>query len=130
MGSAVKHELSGDVRVPPRSTGRRYEAVLRLSEALSQCREPEDLTKVLSDQLREFLEFLQFYIIVYKAHSTEVEWAVVGREKSLVAAYADVPVQQRPSWQAYSTQEPFHIHDWNTDERVPARLREGIAAQG
>jgi formate hydrogenlyase transcriptional activator len=104
--------------------------VLCLSEALSQCREPEDLSKILSEQLREFLEFLQFYIIVYKENSTEVEWAVVGREKSLVAAYADVPVQQRPSWQAYTAQEPFHIHDWNTDERVPARLKEGIAAQG
>jgi formate hydrogenlyase transcriptional activator len=130
MESPRKHEISGDVRVRPRSTGRRYEAVLRLSEALSQCREPEDLTTILSDQLHEFLEFLQFYIIVYKAHSTEVEWAVVGREKSLVAAYANVPVQQRPSWQAYTTQEPFHIRDWNTDERVPARLKEGIAAQG
>jgi formate hydrogenlyase transcriptional activator len=104
--------------------------VLCLSEALSQCREPEDLSKILSEQLREFLEFLQFYIIVYKENSTEVEWAVVGREKSLVAAYADVPVQQRPSWQAYTAQEPFHIHDWSTDERVPARLKEGIAAQG
>ncbi|MGC2608136.1 MAG: sigma 54-interacting transcriptional regulator, partial [Silvibacterium sp.] len=122
--------ISGDVSVLPRSTGRRYEAVLRLSEALSACREPEDLTKILSDQLRELLEFLQFYIIVYKENSTEVEWAVVGREKNLMAAYADVPVQQRPSWQAYTTQEPFHIHDWNTDERVPARLKEGIAAQG
>ncbi len=130
MESPPKHEIRRDVRVPLRSTGRRYEAVLRLSEALSECREPEDLTKILSDQLREFLEFLQFYMIVYKAHSTEVEWAVVGREKSLVAAYADVPVQQRPSWQAYTTQEPFHIHDWNTDERVPARLKQGIAAQG
>ncbi|MGC2546332.1 MAG: sigma 54-interacting transcriptional regulator [Silvibacterium sp.] len=130
MGSPSKYEISGDVSVLPRSTGRRYEAVLRLSEALSACREPEDLTKILSDQLRELLEFLQFYIIVYKENSTEVEWAVVGREKNLMAAYADVPVQQRPSWQAYTTQEPFHIHDWNTDERVPARLKEGIAAQG
>jgi formate hydrogenlyase transcriptional activator len=130
MGSPSKCEISGDISVLPRSTGRRYEAVLRLSEALSQCREPEDLTKILSDQLREFLEFLQFYIIVYKENSPEVEWAVVGREKSLVAGYADVPVEQRPSWQAYTTQEPFHIHDWNTDERVPARLKEGIAAQG
>ncbi len=130
MGSSTKSEISGDVSILPRSTGRRYEAVLRLSEALSQCLEPEDLTRILSDRLREFLEFLQFYIIVYKENSTEVEWAVVGREKSLVAAYADVPVQQRPSWQAYTTQEPFHIHDWNTDERVPARLKEGIAAQG
>ena len=114
----------------PRGTGRRYEAVLRLSETLFLCRDPDDLTKILSDELREFLEFLQFYIVVYKENSSEIEWAVVGQEKSLVAGYADVPVGQRPSWQAYATQEPFHIREWNTDERVPARLREGIAAQG
>jgi len=94
------------------------------------CTEPEDLTKILSEQLREFLDFLQFYIIVYKEKSSEVEWAVVGREKSLMAAYADVPVEQRPSWQAYTTQEPFHIHDWSTDARVPTRLKQGIAAHG
>jgi PAS domain S-box-containing protein len=125
-----KHEMAGNAYILSRSEGRHYEAVLRLSEALSVCPEPEDLTKILSEQLREFLAFLQFYIIVYKEDSTEVEWAVVGREKSLVAAYADVPVEQRPSWQAYTTQEPFYIRDWSTDERVPARLKQGIAAQG
>jgi formate hydrogenlyase transcriptional activator len=131
MGSPSKCETGGDVSVQPWGTGRRYEAVLRLSEALSQCLEPEDLTKILSDKLREFLDFLQFYIIVYKQNSTEVEWAVVGREKNLVVAgYVDMPVEQRPSWQAYVTQEPFHIHDWNSDERIPARLKEGIAALG
>ena len=31
--------------------------------------------------MRDFLEFLQFYIIVYKENSTEVEWAVVGQGK-------------------------------------------------
>src|ERR1700752_2522209 len=122
--------MAEDTYILSRSDGRRYEAVLRLSEALSVCAEPEDLTKILSEQLREFLAFLQFYIVVYKENSTEVEWAVVGREKSLVAAYADVPVEQRPSWRAYTTQEPFHINDWSTDERVPARLKQGIAAQG
>ena len=122
--------MTGEVDILSRSDGRRYEAVLRLSEALSLCPEPEDLTKVLSEQLREFLAFLQFYIIVYKEKSSEVEWAVVGREKSLMAAYADVPVEQGPSGQAYSTQEPFHIRDCSTDERVPARLKQGIAAQG
>jgi formate hydrogenlyase transcriptional activator len=55
---------------------------------------------------------------------------VVGREKSLVSAYADVPVQQRPSWQAYTTQEPIYIRDWNTDHRVPIRFKQGIVAQG
>src|SRR6201987_2623928 len=122
--------MGGNVYIPTRSDGRRYEAVLRLSEALSVCTEPEDLTKILSEQLREFLDFLQFYIVVYKEKSSEVEWAVVGREKSLMAAYADVPIEQRPSWQAYTTQEPFHIHDWSTDARVPARPKQGIAAHG
>ena len=122
--------MAEDIYALSRDDGRRYEAVLRLSEALSLCSEPEDLTKILSEQLREFLAFLQFYIIVYKEKSSEIEWAVVGREKSLVAAYADVPVEQRPSWKAYTTQEPFHIRDWSTDERVPARLKQGIGAQG
>jgi hypothetical protein len=36
---------------------------------------------------------LQFYIVVYKENSDEVEWAVVGREKSLIAGYANVPVE-------------------------------------
>ena len=122
--------MSVQASIPQRTDGRRYEAVLRLSEALSLCQEPEDLTKILSEQLREFLDFLQFYIVVYKENSTEVEWAVVGREKNLVSAYADVPVQQRPSWQAYSRQEPIYIREWNTDEGVPSRLKQGIAAQG
>jgi formate hydrogenlyase transcriptional activator len=122
--------MGTDFLKPVANSARRYEALLRLSEALSVCREPEELTKTLSEQLGKFLDFFQFYIIVYKENSTEVEWAVLGSEKSLISAYADVPVQQRPSWRTYVAQEPFHIADWETDERVPARLKEGIAAQG
>src|ERR1700724_31726 len=96
---------------PAQIAGRRYEAVLRLSEALSQCREPEELTRILAEELREFLTFLQFYIVLYTENSDEVEWAVVEREKKIAATYADVPVQERPSWHAYKTQEPFHIRD-------------------
>jgi hypothetical protein len=107
---------SGANGIPRRSDGGRYEAVLRLSEALSSCREPEELTKILSEQMGAFLGLLQFYTIVYTENSTEVEWAFLRGEKSLISVYADVPVQQRPSWQAYSTQTPFHISDWNANE--------------
>ncbi|HTA44103.1 MAG TPA: sigma 54-interacting transcriptional regulator [Bryobacteraceae bacterium] len=130
MGVLLKHEISPETSIRERGEGRRYEALLRISEALAACRDPEDLTRILSEQLREFLDFFQFYIIVYKENSTEVEWAVVGSEKSLISAYANVPVQERPSWKAYATQEPFHIADWDADERVPARLKQGIAGQG
>jgi GAF domain-containing protein len=129
-GFIPKREMSPEISIRTSDTGQRYEALLRISEALSACREPEDLTSILSDYLREFLDFFQFYILVYKENSSEVEWAVVGSEKSLISAYADVPVQERPSWRAYATQEPFHIADWDADERVPARLKRGIAAQG
>ena len=130
MSSLTKRGTGEGAHSPPQVAGRRYEAVLRLSEALSQCREPEDLTAILAEELREFVTFLQFYIVVYKENSDEVEWAVVGREKSLIAAYANVPVQERPSWQAYKTQEPFHIREWDTDVRVPAQLRKGVADLG
>ncbi len=102
MGTPFKQDIRGHV---PRSDGRRYEAVLRLSEALSTCREPEELTKILSRELGQFLDFFQFYIIVYKENSTDVEWAVLGPEKSQIATYTGVPVQERPSWRVYATQE-------------------------
>src|SRR5579863_4214552 len=130
MGVLPKRETSSEVSLQERGEGKRYEALLRISEALSACREPEDLTRILSEQLGESLDFFQFYIIVYKENSTEVEWAVLGAEKSLISAYADVPVEDRPSWRAYATQEPFHIANWEEDERVPPQLKQGIAAQG
>ena len=43
---------------------------------------------------------------------------------------AGVPVEDRPSWRAYATQEPFHIADLYADEKVPTRLKQGLAAQG
>src|SRR5246127_1570148 len=122
--------MNDSASIPARPKGSRYDAVLRISEALSACRETEDLTRILSEQLREFLDFFQFYIVCYKENSTEVEWAVVGSEKNLISAYGDVPVEDRPSWRAYAAQEPFHIADWDADERVPARLKHGIADQG
>jgi hypothetical protein len=61
MRSPPKREISGDVRVPGADTKRCF----RLSEALSQCQEPEDLTKMLAEGLHEFLELLQLYIIAY-----------------------------------------------------------------
>ncbi len=72
--------MSPEISIRVSEAGRRYEAVLRNSEALSACRESLRIhrTRILSEELRDFLDFFQFYIIVYKENSTEVEWAVVG----------------------------------------------------
>src|ERR1700740_2867085 len=104
MSSLTKRGTGEGAYSPPQVAARRYDAVLRLSEALSQCRDPEDLTAILAEELREFLTFLQFYIVLYTENCDEVEWAVVEREKKIAATYADVPVQERQSWHAYQTQ--------------------------
>jgi hypothetical protein len=81
-GFDPKHEMSPEIFIRASDMGQRYETLLRISEALSACREPEDLTSILSNHLREFLHFFHFYIIVYKENSTEVEWAVVGPRRA------------------------------------------------
>lgn len=46
--------MNGGANIP-RTDRRRYEAVLRVSEGLSVCTEPEILIEVLLEQLREFV---------------------------------------------------------------------------
>ena len=88
------------------------------------------MTTILSAELRELLRVLA---VLHRRLQGKLRRSRMGcsrARKRLVAAYANVPVQERPSWQAYKTQEPFYIRDWDTDERVPANLKKGIADQG
>jgi hypothetical protein len=48
------------------SDARRYEVLLQVSEALSVCREPEGLSKVLADLLRELIGVDYLDLVVFK----------------------------------------------------------------
>jgi len=39
-------------------------------------------------------------------------------------------MKKRVSWQGYSIQKAFHTREWRIDERLPARMKHGIAAGG
>jgi PAS domain S-box-containing protein len=123
MSSEITHDTlgagSGD------TTERRYQAILRLDKALSKCRTPEDFAAILSEQMRDCLQFLKFYIVVYGEEFNEELWAVTGELECIT----NLPVQHRPSWRAYASQEPFYIRDWDTDETVPAILKQQISDQ-
>src|SRR5437660_7753622 len=49
----------------------RYEAVVRISEAITACREPEELARTLADEIGKFLQFDHLYFIVFKENSKE-----------------------------------------------------------
>jgi hypothetical protein len=54
--------MSVDARTVSASNSDRYEAVLRMTEALSTCREPEELATTLADEIGKFLHFDHLYL--------------------------------------------------------------------
>ena len=116
--------MSADVLIPGET--QRYEAVLRISDALFACQEREELARILADQLGEILSFDDLDVVVFKENSKEIEWHVWGRSQLCVP---EAPVEELPTWHLYDSQEPLLINDWNTDEKLP-RLKQLVAKTG
>src|ERR1700758_153721 len=79
IGIGVLSNMSTDPIVAPDRNSSRYGAVLRISEALTVCREPEEFARALADQLDGFLQFDSLDLLVFKEDSTETEWHSWGK---------------------------------------------------
>jgi hypothetical protein len=98
----------------------RYVALFRIFEALSACGEPEELARVLADQLRELISFDHLDALIFEENSSEIEWHGWGTE---LIALPDLPVEETSNWHVFRTQEPLHIADWNADGNFPRLKR-------
>jgi len=96
---------------------KRYEAVVRISEALSACRQPEEFAKILADHLGEFLCFQHLDLVVFKENSSDIEWRAWG--KGHLPFPADMPLEEFPGWHVVNKQEPLYIADWTALEGFP-----------
>jgi formate hydrogenlyase transcriptional activator len=113
--------MTGAAPIPAQaSTTHRYEAVVRISEAISACCDPEELAKTLADQLDHFLSFDHLDVVILKENSAEIEWQVWGKGP---LPLPNLPLEELPEWTVYNSQEPLHIRDWSKDERF-LRLKE------
>jgi succinate dehydrogenase/fumarate reductase-like Fe-S protein len=61
---------------PGLTNEQRYQAMLRISEALSECREHDEVARVLADCLSEFLQFEHLDFVVFKGDY----WLGLARE--------------------------------------------------
>jgi formate hydrogenlyase transcriptional activator len=113
--------MSADVLMPGET--QRYEAVLRISEALFACQTCEELARILADQLGEVLSFDDLEVIVFKENSKEIEWQVCAKGR---LGAPEAPVEELPAWHVYDSQDTLLINDWKADERFP-RLKELVA---
>ncbi|PYU28329.1 MAG: hypothetical protein DMG32_03040, partial [Acidobacteria bacterium] len=98
----------------------RYDAIIRISEALSACHEPEELARILANQLGPLVHFDYLYVVILKENSNEIEWVACGRGPS---STPNLRLEDLPMGHAHRSQEPLYIADWKADERL-GRLKE------
>jgi formate hydrogenlyase transcriptional activator len=98
----------------------RLGTLFRIFEALSACGEPNDLARVLADQLRDLISFDHLDALIFKENSNEIEWQGWGTG---AIALPDLPVEETSNWHVFRTQEPLHVADWNADDNFPQLKR-------
>jgi formate hydrogenlyase transcriptional activator len=108
--------MGTDPIIAPLSDTRRYEAVVRISEAIAACREPEELATTLADEIGKFLNFDHLYFVVLKENTKEIEYLLWGKSP---IALPDLPMEELPTWAAINSRNPQHTPDWDAEERFP-----------
>jgi formate hydrogenlyase transcriptional activator len=119
--------MGTDPIIAPQSDSYRYEAVVRISEAIAACREPEQLATTLADEIGKFLQFDHLYFFVFKENSKEIEYQVWG--KGPISSWPDLPIEELPIWEAVRSSDPQHTPDWDMEERYP-RFKEWAKKMG
>jgi formate hydrogenlyase transcriptional activator len=109
--------MGTDPIIAPQSDTHRYEAVVRISEAIAACREPEQLATTLADEIGKFLHFDHLYFVVVKENSKEIEYLVWGKGP---LPFPELPIEELlPLWDAVRSSDPQHTANWDTEERYP-----------
>jgi formate hydrogenlyase transcriptional activator len=118
--------MGTDPMIAPQSDSNRYEAVLRISEAIAACPEPEELATTLASEIGKFLHFDHLYFVVLKENSKEIEYLVWGKGQ---VPLPDLPMEELPWWEAVRSRDPQQTADWDTEERYP-RFKEWAKKMG
>src|SRR6201987_2907011 len=95
--------MGTDPIIAPQSDTRRYEAIVRISEAIAACREPEQLATTLADEIGKFLNFDHLYLVVLKENSKEIEYLLWGKRPH---PSSDLPLEELPTWARINSRDP------------------------
>src|ERR1700686_4059245 len=117
-GSGTIYHVHERVESMPRTTSTRYDALLRISKAVSGCRTPEELFWMVAYESARALQFKKFYVLnyIYKDNSTDVHWHALGPAN---IPFGYLPVQETQSWWVHVNQRPLLISDWGNETRFP-----------
>jgi formate hydrogenlyase transcriptional activator len=120
---------TGVQAAPHRSATERYEALLRLSQALISNCCSEEVLKILVRELREVVEFHYLGVGIYDEKLHEVRLKCFDHAGAPVQAPKLSP-EETLTWRVYQDQEPWVIPVLDEETRFPAAVellkREGV----
>jgi len=110
----------------PQNDTHRYKAVVRISQAIGACREPEELAESLANELGKFLHFDHLHLAVLRENSKEIEYRASGKRGM---PFPDLPMEELPIWEAIGSPDPLPVVHWNAEERS-SRFKQWMKEMG
>lgn len=97
----------------------RYEALIRLAEAIRSCADEKDLFRTLVNELHEVVEFDA--LCQFDGTANWVQWyfAEPFNDKLEARRVEALAKEETPAWWVYQNQEPFVIRVTDQDTRFP-----------
>jgi GAF domain-containing protein/DNA-binding CsgD family transcriptional regulator len=106
----------------------RYDILVRISKAISECSSAEELLGIVADELSKVLQFLKLYVLIFtqEENIADIQWYDLG---SGDIPWGHIPVKETQSWWVHVNQRPLLISDWEEETRFP-RLKQFMDAVG
>jgi len=101
----------------------RYEALIRVSQAIGAHRDPKDLFGAMAGELRRCIQFDGIVVAQYDQASNEILWHTcqLCEEEGPVAPPPIPPEQTVTKW-VYERQEPLVIPSLQSETRFPGMM--------
>jgi formate hydrogenlyase transcriptional activator len=108
----------------------RYEALIRVSQAIGTHHDPEELFQVLTEELRRVIKFDAVGVVQYDEAGNEIGWHLAEKCQEMTdRPCKDLPQEETIPWWVYQNQQPVVITCLNSETRFPRAL-EAIRACG
>ena len=102
----------------------RYEALFRVSQAISAHRDPEELFHVLASELRHAVEFQYINVVLYDETSNSLSCHLLDTGSwPAVFPPSELPPEERLSWWVFEHQKPLIVPFVDQETRFPVMVR-------
>ena len=123
-GARVRHYMNALTHTRPEAlSAARYEALIRLAQAISAHRDPEELFCLLATELRQVVKFDAIGVAQYDEAAKKVYWHLAERCSQPGFVFPpDVPPEETMTCWVYQHQEPLLIPSVDEETRFPRMM--------